>query len=281
MNTLPGININVNKTLNTNSELPDVSNKQGAELTMTMWGIQPALIKELSNMNKVYSSKHGLFSSVPIICKGADCAYRDVCMVSQSQRIIGQRCPMEIAAILARYEQWCAHFEISTIDDVIDTKDLVDATLIKDLVNIEIQMLRAENKIALNGDFMSDTLLDIDKKCQPYFGKIVSPEVEFLMGLQDKKIKILNQLNATRKDKAADKRKESASDEAIRIFQQVKELEKAQKTINISDIEFDDNGQVIETFEEKSEIHTLMENPGGKENANETNIECNNQESSI
>ena len=279
MADITGINVNAPVALSsTNTGLPDVSNATGNELTMNMWGIKPSLVKELSNMNKVYSSKHGMFAAVPIVCKGPDCAYKDVCMVSQAERTVGQRCPMEIAAILSRYEQWCAHFDINTVQDVIDSKDLVDATLIKDLVNIEVQMLRVENKIALNGDFMSDTLLDIDKKCTPYYGKIVSPETEFLMTLQDKKIKILNQLNATRKDKAADKRKESASDEAIRIFQQVKELEKQQQIINVSDIEFDENGAVVveenvENQNGSSEINTLVNNSGGDSNGNEETSE--------
>ena len=259
-----GINVNTPTDFNNNNQLPDLTDKNGAEITTAMWGISPTVIKEIGNMNRIYSSKHGMFASVPIICKGPDCAYKDVCMVSQAQRIIGQRCPMEIAAILSRYEQWCMHFEINTSDDVIDAKDLVDATLIKDLVNIEVQILRAENKIALNGDFMADTLLDIDKKCQPYFGKIVAPETEFLMTLQDRKIKILNQLNATRKDKAADKRKESASDAAIEIFQKVKELERNQQVINISDLDFDDAGEVIEVTE-TSEVQTVL-NPGGDTN---------------
>ena len=261
-----GMNINTPTDFNNNNQLPDLTDKNGAEITTAMWGISPAVIKEIGNMNRVYSSKHGMFASVPIICKGPDCAYKDVCMVSQAQRIVGQRCPMEIAAILSRYEQWCIHFEINTSNDVIDAKDLVDATLIKDLVNIEVQILRAENKIALNGDFMADTLLDIDKKCQPYFGKIVAPETEFLMTLQDRKIKILNQLNATRKDKAADKRKESASDAAIEIFQKVKELERNQQVINISDLDFDDAGEIIEVTE-TSEVHTVL-NPGGDTNGN-------------
>lgn len=270
-NTLiQGTNVNKSIEYNNDNTLPDLTNKQGTEVTAAMWGINPAVIKEISNMNRVYTSKHGMFASVPIICRGDDCAYKDVCMVSQAQRIVGHRCPMEISAILSRYEQWCNHFEIDTVNDVIDSKDLVDATLIKDLVNIEVQILRAENKIALNGDFMADTLLDIDKKCQPYFGKIVSPETEFLMTLQDKKIKILNQLNATRKDKASDKRKENASDVAIKIFQQVKELEKAQQIINISDMEFDDAGELIIdepvlNEDGKSEVHTLM-NSGGETN---------------
>ena len=269
-NTSIGVNVNTPMDFNTDNSLPDVANKTGTDLTMAMWGINPAVVKEMANVNKVYASKHGMFSSIPIICKGQDCAYKDVCMISQGQRTIGQRCPMEIAAILARYEQWCMHFDIDTSEDVLNAKDLVDATLIKDLVNVEIQMLRAENKIALNGDFMSDTLLDIDKKCQPYFGKIVSPEMEFLMTLQDKKIKILNQLNSTRKDKAADKRKENASDEAIKIFQQLKELEHARKITNISDIQFEDDGsiKVDEVMTEKDIVgHTLQ--TGGGDNGND------------
>lgn len=243
------IGTNVNKQTDFNlsqTALPDLKDKTDAEITTAMWGIQPSLIKEISNMNRVYASKHGMFSSVPIICRDQDCAYKDVCMVSQQQRTVGQRCPMEIATILSRYEQWCEHFEIDTTQNTINPADLVDATLIKDLVNLEVQMMRAENKIALNGDFMADTLLDIDKKCNPYYGKIVSPEVEFLMTLQDKKVKILNQLNATRKDKASEKNKTNGSDTAIRIFQEVQALVKNQSNMSISDIEFNEDGEIVE-----------------------------------
>ena len=260
MNNTTGTNVNERIDHNIDNSLPDLTNESGSAIMAAMWGINnSAIVQQISNINKVYSSKHGMFASIPIVCRGADCAYKDICMVNPAQRQVGIRCPMEIAAIVTRYEQWCAHFDIDTQHDVIDAKDLVDATLIKDLVNIEVQMLRAENKVALNGDFMADTLLDIDKKCQPYFGKIVSPEVEFLMTLQDRKIKILNQLNATRKDKAADKRKESASDEAIRIFQQVREMEKAQQSMgSITDIEFDDDGNIIVEEAPQSNIEEIV-----------------------
>ncbi len=254
MDEVGGINVNEIIEFGTDNTLPDLTGKEGNEVSASIWGIDAAVVKEISNMSRAYSSRHGMFASVPIICKGADCVYTDICMVSKRQRKIGRRCPMEIAAILARYDQWCEHFEISVVNDVIEAKDLVDATLIKDLVNMEIQMLRAENKIALNGDFMADTLLDIDKKCQPYYGKIVSPETEFLLSLQDKKIKILNQLNSTRKDKAGDKRSETASDAAIKLFQQVKEMEKSHKIINISDISFTDDGEIIEQAEVVEEL---------------------------
>ena len=257
-----GTNVNTPMDFTKDNSLPDITNQKGEALVMSMWGISPNVVKELANINRVYASKHGMFSAIPILCKGNDCAYKNVCMVSIGQRIVGQRCPMEIAAILARYEQWCRHFEIDTSEDILDPKDLVDATLIKDLVNVEIQMLRAENKIALNGDFMADTLLDIDKKCQPYFGKIVAPEVEFLMTLQDKKIKILNQLNSTRKDKANTKQKESASDEAIRIFQQLKELQKEKHSFNLNELNFDEDGNIIQEDIEHDVMQELIQNGG-------------------
>jgi len=236
------------KDFNNNTSLPDVSNKTGEELLAAMWGLTPTKTKQVSNISKVYFTKHGMFASIPILCRGVDCAYKDVCMVDPSERTVGSRCPMEIAALITRFNQWCQHFNINIEGEAIESKDLVDATLIKDLVNIEIQILRAENKIALSGDFMGETLVEVDKKCNAYYGTVITPESEFLMTLQDKKMKILNQLNATRKDKAADKRKETASDEAVRIFQQMQELQREQNKakFDIMDVDFDENGEIIE-----------------------------------
>ena len=236
------------KDFNNNTSLPDVTNKTGEELLAAMWGLTPTKTKQVSNISKVYFTKHGMFASIPILCRGVDCAYKDVCMVDPSERTVGSRCPMEIAALITRFNQWCQHFNINIDGETIESKDLVDATLIKDLVNIEIQILRAENKIALSGDFMGETLIEVDKKCNAYYGTVITPESEFLMTLQDKKMKILNQLNATRKDKAADKRKETASDEAVRIFQQMQELQREQNKakFDIMDVDFDENGEIIE-----------------------------------
>ncbi len=236
------------KDFNNNTSLPDVTNKTGEELLAAMWGLTSTKTKQVSNISKVYFTKHGMFASIPILCRGVDCAYKDVCMVDPSERTVGSRCPMEIAALITRFNQWCQHFNINIEGEAIESKDLVDATLIKDLVNIEIQILRAENKIALSGDFMGETLVEVDKKCNAYYGTVITPESEFLMTLQDKKMKILNQLNATRKDKAADKRKESASDEAVRIFQQMQELQREQNKakFDIMDVDFDENGDIVE-----------------------------------
>lgn len=231
-------------------------NKIDDNTAMTqMWGLNPSLIQEISKSAMIRSSKHGMFASVPIICQDQDCKYKDTCTVSQANRVIGQRCPMEIGAVIARFNQYCIHFGLNTSGDVIAEEDLVDATLIKDLVTIEVQQMRCENKIAMSGDFMSKTLLDIDKKCKPYYGDIVSPESEHLLVLQDKKVKILNQLNATRKDKASDKsRSASPTENAIKIFQEVQKAIREQSIIDIDTVDFDN-------MSDNSELNNIIQ-PG-------------------
>lgn len=223
-----------------------------------MWGLNTALIQEINKSAMIRTSKHGMFASVPIICQNQDCAYKDTCTVDPVNRINGQRCPMEIGAIIARFNQYCLHFGLNTTGDVIAEEDLVDATLIKDLVTIEVQQMRCENKIAMSGDFMGKTLLDIDKKCKPYYGDIISPESEHLLVLQDKKVKILNQLNATRKDKANDKsRTASPTENAIKIFQEVQKAIREQNIIDIDTIDFNEITEYDDN--DNSELNSLIQ----------------------
>lgn len=253
-------NIEPPQSSNVNHVVPtDIANKKGNELTYAVFGLQTSLFTEVSNMHNLYKTKHGILASIPLICRNQDCSYKDVCLISPHNRIVGSRCPMEISAILSRYEQWCTHFGIDVSRDYLEDKDIVDATLVKDLVSVEIQMMRAENKIALNGDFMTTVLLDIDRKCNPYFGKDVSPETKYLMTLQDKKMKILNQLNATRKDQANDKSKIAASDIAVRIFQQAQQMEKEKHIVNISDMDFTEITEESSSINETNNVRTISQ----------------------
>ena len=224
--------------------------KKNNKLMSAVWKMDPSISEEIKDIAMINSSAYGMFASIPIICKGSNCAYKDVCMVSLGERILGRRCPMEIATIISRFEMWCAHFNIDISNDFIDSKDAVDASLIKDLVNIEVQMMRAENKIALNADFMHTTLLEVDKKCNPYYGEDLHPATTYLMTLQQRKDKILNQLHATRKDLAADRKLATPSDEAIKLFKQIKEMQMA-NDVDITDVEFDEEGNIIDTTAEE------------------------------
>lgn len=188
-----------------------------------VWGMHPALAAVAQNAQGLYKIKHGMFASVPIVCKGDNCPYKDVCRIDQAYRVVGQRCPQEAGAILARYEQWCRHFKISFEGDMVSEGDLVDASLIRDLVENEIQLLRAENKIAISGDFIGQTVSSVDQRGNAYYENAVTPEAQYKLQLQDKRYKLLNLLNSTRKDKASETKQLTPSEEALSVFKKINE----------------------------------------------------------
>lgn len=175
----------------------------------------------IEHYTKLYKTKHGMFAGVPIICKGVDCPYREVCIVDKDDIEVGTRCQMEASAIIARFDSWCEHFGIDISENHIKKEDLVDASLIRDLVENEIQMLRAENRIAINSDIVGETIVEIDKKCNVYKEETIRPEAQFKLQLQDKRYKILNLLNSTRKDKAGNLKNQTPSDKSIEIMKRV------------------------------------------------------------
>lgn len=189
-----------------------------------VWGIPDGVLLLAQHESKKFEVKHGMFAAIPIICKGEDCPYRSTCDVDPTILPIGYRCPIEMGAIMSRFEFWCKHFNVDTSSDVISDIDAVDATLIRDLVDNEIQVLRAENRIALSADFIGRTISTVDNKGTAYYTDEVTPEATFKLQLLDKRYKILQLLNSTRKDKAKESKLElSPSMQAMSIFNQVSE----------------------------------------------------------
>lgn len=192
--------------------------------TEQIWGVAPHTVALAKNMSQLYKIKHGMFAGVPIICKGNCCPYRQSCRIEDVENnCLGDRCPQEIGAILARYEYWCRHFKISLSDEM-DPADAVDLSLIRDLVENEVQTLRAENKMALSGDFISEIVSTVDNKGNAYYDFAVSPEAQYKLQLQDRRYKIMNLLNSTRKDKAGQLKPTTPSMNALSVLSKLKDM---------------------------------------------------------
>ena len=198
-------------------------NQKDIQEAQKIWNVPGASISHIVNASSKFRLKHGMFASVPIICRGDQCPYFDTCTIDPQYRINGSRCAMEISAIMARYEMWCEHFAINLEGSTISKEDMTDASLVRDLVDNEIQTLRAENKIALSGDFIGKTLKEVDRQGKAYYEDEVTPAANFKMSLLDKRYKILQLLNSTRKDKASQlSRNESLGVKAIGLLESVK-----------------------------------------------------------
>lgn len=215
-----------------------------------IWKLPNTSIQAALDASQIYKSKHGMFAGVPILCKNANCPYVLVCMIPHNQRVTGGRCPMEAGAVMARFESWCKHFNIDLTGVSIRDEDLVDASLIRDLVDNEIQMLRAENRIAISSDFIGLTISQIDNKGNPYYEETVTPAAEYKLALQDKRYKIMNLLNSTRKDKDKLLSKEfNPSLQASSILKKVADM----LPIDIDSVNFEEASIVEENINKKDE----------------------------
>lgn len=144
-------------------------------------------------------TKHGLYASIPMLCKAEKCPYADVCpLVEMGKAPEGERCPLEIATILNKFEDYSREFQI-------DDTNVVDMNLVKDLIDCDVQIQRAENKMAVDGDFIEDMVVTVTESGEVITNPQLSKASEYKEKVMNKKHKILELMHSTRKSKAGDK----------------------------------------------------------------------------
>lgn len=170
------------------------------ELEMpSTWKVSNETRGMIAQSMDIYNTKHGLYAAIPMMCKGEKCPYAEVCpLLSGGMDPSGSRCPLEIGLIMKRYEEYKNQFNI--IED-----DVVDMGFVKDLVDYDVQLFRAENKIAMQGDFIEDVVVTVTEGGQEITAPRISQAAEYKDKIMNKKHKVLQLMHSTRSDKAGDK----------------------------------------------------------------------------
>lgn len=162
------------------------------------WGIKLKSKGPLANELSLFSTKHGLYSTIPLVCQGEDCIYAHVDPLHKSGMYEkGERCLTEIAFILTKYN---AYKEELGIGD----KDAVDQSLMRDLIDYDVQILRAETKMAFDGDFVKDVTVGIADNGKEIMQEQISQAAQYKDKVQEKRNRTLQLLASTRKDKKAE-----------------------------------------------------------------------------
>lgn len=234
----------------------------------SVWGTSDGdqlenIANEVTKSVKKTNLKHGLFANIPLICRGNLCPYKSACYVENKPQ--GERCPIEIGAILSRFESHCQHFGIRFSEKgEVFVEDVVDASMVRDLVDIEIQMLRADNKLALDGDFIGQTVSAVSDTGQVYYDDVVSPAAEFKMTLLKQKNKLLEKLNATRKDKSDAFKDDHTANSSKHLLEKITELASKNgggnldfEDVDLDAVELDDDSLLEEITQETVEKKDL------------------------
>ena len=175
--------------------LPDIP---GADLPAE-WKVSEKGMEAIRVAVAMAQTKHGLLASVPIVCKGDKCPYADTCILIPRDLVVpGERCPLEIAAIVDRFQSYMEHLNI-------EPSNIVDMNLLKNLIDLEVQIVRTDKKIASSGDMIERVFAAVDAEGEAHYKPEISKATELKLKLIAEHGKILNLLHATRKDKAGDK----------------------------------------------------------------------------
>lgn len=201
--------------------------EQARSLDHTAWTQNPEAVQAIEIAKRLRNTKHGMYASVPIICKAEGCPYADSCELQQMQLApYGEKCPMEIAAIEDLFARYCDDMNINAEDP----RQQVDAILVKEVVDIDISMLRCDKKMAVSADFIIEQIVGMTDEGEAMSRQELHPLTEYKEKLRAQKYKTLNLLNSTRKDKEGSKTtvvfdpSERAA-QMLKIQQDMKQLE--------------------------------------------------------
>lgn len=170
------------------------------------WGTNQSSMEAIGAMNGAMNQvgKHGIVATIPILCKGVDCPYYKTCPMAtlniDVETLIGQRCPVEVTKIMRKFEEYIEEFGID-----LEKVDQVVISLVKELIDYDIQIERADNIMASDGHFLADTIVGVDANGRPIKNKEVSKPIEYKERATKKRHDILQLLHSTPKDKAGEK----------------------------------------------------------------------------
>lgn len=123
--------------------------------------------------------------NIPLDCKGKRCVYKSSCpLLKEGKEKEGEKCPVEKEMIEMLFQRFKKDLNV-------DDDNIANLLLIRDLVDIEIKIMRAHAKFASEGDFERSVTYKNDVKYE------MSNHVSFLSNILKEKTRILEMLVAT------------------------------------------------------------------------------------
>jgi hypothetical protein len=147
----------------------------------------------LKKVASEYTANKLIKSFLPIICREDKCPWCDTCFLYKKKATVyGERCPIEIVTLELLMKQYISYLGISE-------NNIVDLLLVRDLVDIELKIMRTQKKFAQEGDFEREVVVGIDNIGSEITKPELAPHVMYYDMLLKQKTKILEELMATRK----------------------------------------------------------------------------------
>ena len=165
------------------------------ENNANIWGYSSTGLEAKKAAMTMLSTKHGLYASVPIVCKAEQCPYRSSCkLLEYDLAPIGEPCPLEVAQIEKRYLAYSDEFEL-------EDASFTDSVIVNEIIETEIMLERCKRLISEEMLPIQEVPVSVTEEGEVISAPQVSKTIELNERLSRKHINLLNMMKATRKDK--------------------------------------------------------------------------------
>lgn len=156
--------------------------------------------------------RQSIVQGIPLVCRAEQCPFNETCPLFQADLAPkNERCPIEIAAIEDLFDRYCNEFGIRQDDE----GSTVDLLMVKELVDTDIMLVRCDNKLAIDADFIVENVVGQTQNGDTLVRKELHTASTYKEMLRNSKYKTLQLLNATRKDKDGHGKVEKTEQERI------------------------------------------------------------------
>lgn len=172
------------------------------------------------------SVKLSMLTSIPMICKGRSCPQSQVCpLFAENVHPEKQPCPIEMAMVKQFFEAY--------VDELgVDISRLVEVSMIRALVDQEIQYVRKSKSLSLD-HFIQENVIGVDPKSgEPIMRSELHLAVEMEDRIHRRMEKIRSQLLATRESRAKVGQSQLDTAQTIaNLLDQQQEIQKQRETL--------------------------------------------------
>lgn len=132
-----------------------------------------------------------MYTQIPMKCYGSSCVYASVCpLLKAGDAPVGYSCPIEMAIVIEFGNNYMREFGV-------DQNNLVEASMVRDLVDLEVQFMRSK-KLLAQEHFIVENPVGVDPDGNVIISQALHPAIEYDEKLMKRKERLLNSFLATR-----------------------------------------------------------------------------------
>lgn len=205
--------------------------------------------QEVAEIIRPTRMKTAMFSSIPMTCQGKNCPVASICpLLAKNLAPKGKPCPIELEAVKV--------FMVGIMDELhVDPDNLIEVSMVRDLVDQEIQYMRASKKLSME-DFIQEDVIGINENTgEPIFKKNMHIAVELQDRILKRRKDLRNQLMATREQKHKIGQGNIDSAQVVsNVFSQLREINIQSEKLTRQKLGLEDYDDYIEDAEIVTEV---------------------------